>query len=286
MLRHFLRLFWLSFGLIILCLLYGFFVEPRRLLIRHVSIGEGDQHVKIALLADIHIAGFHVSDKRVKSIAVTVNELSPDMVVMAGDYISGHESRANRSQKFNETVVRGFDNLALLSAPKGVYAAQGNHDAWYDKSFVKDELSRRGIIVLENEAQNMPGGLCLVGLADRDTGREDPRVFNDCAKGAGIISVMHSPDSFSNLRSDTILAMAGHTHGGQINLPILGRAVTATRLGKPYAYGLKDWMGIPVFITSGIGTSKLPARFRAPPEIVLIDLSYSADPSLLSPKGK
>ena len=84
---------------------------------------------------------------------------------------------------------------------------------------------------------------------------------------------MHSPDSFKHLRSDTDLAVAGHTHGGQINLPLIGRRVTATKLGEPYAYGLKDWSGTPVYITSGLGTSVLPARFRAPPEIVVITIS-------------
>ncbi|MGB0906610.1 MAG: metallophosphoesterase [Maricaulaceae bacterium] len=282
MLRHVVRLLGLGFGLVVLCLLYGFFIEPRRLVIRQVSIGEGKQHIKIVLFSDIHIGGVHVDDARVKSISETVNDLSPDMVIMAGDYISGHGVRASRSEAFNQMVLNGFDNLALLSAPMGVYAAQGNHDAWYDKGFVEGELTRRGITVLENRTKYILGGLCLVGLADKDTGRTNPRVFDNCVKGARIISVMHSPDSFSILPPDTILAMAGHTHGGQINLPFIGRAVTATRLGKPYAYGLKKWKSTPVFITAGIGTSKMPARFRAPPEIVMIDLAYDVDPALLS----
>jgi len=107
--------------------------------------------------------------------------------------------------------------------------------------------------------------------------REDhAQAFNDkLDRGLAALSnlSMHSPDSFQYLRPDTVIAVAGHTHGGQINLPFLGRAITATQLGKPYAYGVRDWQGIPVVITAGLGTSILPARFRSAPEIVIIELA-------------
>lgn len=84
---------------------------------------------------------------------------------------------------------------------------------------------------------------------------------------------MHSPDSFQYLRPGIALAVAGHTHGGQINLPLIGRRVTATNSGNKYAYGLVKVNGVLAFVTAGIGTSILPARFRAPPELVLIELT-------------
>ena len=96
--------------------------------------------------------------------------------------------------------------------------------------------------------------------------------FAVCEDGATPIALMHSPDSFPLLRSDTALAVAGHTHGGQINIPLIGRRVTSTAAGRKYAYGQIDVNSTPAFVTAGIGTSILPARFRAPPEIVLIEL--------------
>jgi len=276
----------LMFSVCLLCLIYGFFIEPRRLVVRQISIGEGDQHIKIALLGDFHMGGFHMRDQRVKSIVRKVNGHTPDIILIAGDFISGHGVKADRSDEFNDRLLKGLQNLSALSAPKGIYAALGNHDAWYDKHFIETTLTQNDIVVLDNKAKRVADGLCLVGLADHDTGQEDRRAYEDCPAHSRVITMMHSPDSFSYQRSDTILGVAGHTHGGQINLPILGRAVTATQLGKPYAYGLKDWGGIPVFITAGLGTSIIPARFRSPPEIVLIDLSYSADQSSLSPDNK
>ena len=101
-------------------------------------------------------------------------------------------------------------------------------------------------------------------------------MFADCETSKDIVAFMHSPDSFKLLPSDTDLALAGHTHGGQINIPFIGRRITSTRLGKKYAYGSLDFGGIRAFVTAGIGTSILPARFRAPPEIVLITLRSAA----------
>lgn len=84
---------------------------------------------------------------------------------------------------------------------------------------------------------------------------------------------MHTPDVRHLLRADTVLAVAGHTHGGQVNLPIFGRQVTSTKCGKPCAYGhIQSHPDI--YVSAGIGTSILPIRFRAPPEIVIITLRY------------
>ena len=87
-----------------------------------------------------------------------------------------------------------------------------------------------------------------------------------------MIGLMHNPDSFELARGGEALMIAGHTHGGQINIPGIGRRITSTRGGPKYAYGLIDVNGTPAFVTAGIGMSILPARFRAPPEIVIITL--------------
>ena len=112
----------------------------------------------------------------------------------------------------------------------------------------------------------------MTGLADNTTQTEDPESFSACKPDSTIIALMHSPDSFIHLRSDVKLAVAGHTHAGQINIPFLGRLSNIGRLGSEYKYGLKVFRGIPVYISSGLGTSVLPARFRAPPEITILTL--------------
>lgn len=262
-----------------LCLVYGFFIEPKTLAIRHVNIQSSHWErpaLKIGLIADIHIGGQHVSVNRVAKIVTHMNALSPDIILLAGDYVNGHKPIEAHSDAFNASIQSGIQNLGKLQAPLGVYAVLGNHDAWYAGAQITEALQRAGIQVLDNQQQNITDkntNLCLIGLADSDTGVRDTTVFKRCPIGQNIIAFMHSPDSFNLMRSDTALALAGHTHGGQINIPLIGRRVTSTRLGQKYAYGKTVWQGIPAFVTAGIGTSILPARFRARPEIVVITLS-------------
>ena len=142
-------------------------------------------------------------------------------------------------------------------------------------SGVEDMLTKAGIQVMDNDQvtiQRNVHNFCLIGLSDTYTGQINKTVSQACTAGDSLIAFMHSPDSFALMRSDTALALAGHTHGGQINIPLIGRKVTSTSIGPKYAYGAVDYHGIPTFITAGIGTSIMSARFRAPPEIVVITL--------------
>lgn len=262
-------------ALIFICLFYGFFIEPKLLKTRYVTVESSNfsgPTTRIALMSDIHIGGHHVSAARVATIVEHVNALNPDIILIPGDFINGHHARAEHSAAFNAEIDEGLKFLQNLKAPLGVFSSIGNHDVWYDVAFVEHKLKQAGLIVLANKAVTLPNGLCIVGLADHDTQREDKAAFNDCEAGSSIIALMHSPDSFPLLRSDTALAVAGHTHGGQINIPLIGRRVTATSAGQKYAYGLVTANGVMAFVTAGIGTSILPARFRSPPEIVLIEL--------------
>lgn len=223
-------------------------------------------------MSDIHIGGLHVSPKRVKALITTINAQSPDIVLIAGDFVNGHKTRRENTDKFNTTLDQGLKHFSDITAPMGTYAVLGNHDAWYGNTVLRSGLTQAGVTVLTNESAAPRKGLCLVGLADADTGREDPKAFQTCAEDDLILALMHSPDSFPDLPQKTDMAFAGHTHGGQINLPLIGRAVTASKLGAPYAYGATEYNGIPVWITAGFGTSILPARFRSPPEIVVFSL--------------
>lgn len=259
------------------CLIYGFFIEPKRLLVRDVKVTapfyQGEA-VRIALLGDLHIGGRHVPAKRVSKIVEAVNDLNPDMIFIAGDFVDGHHPKEGRTDSFNRELGEGIKALSGLRSNMGVYSVIGNHDNWYGGRYVKQALEHVGITVLINEAVQH-GTICVIGLADHDTASPSARAYDDCSAQSHKFVIAHSPDSFALLRPQTALAVAGHTHGGQINLPVIGRAVTATQSGKALAYGLKNLNGTPVFITAGIGTSIMPARFRSPPEIVLLTVRPS-----------
>ncbi|MEE9347451.1 MAG: metallophosphoesterase [Robiginitomaculum sp.] len=258
----------------LLCLIYGFMIEPRLLFLREVSIESANwtgPDLRIALAADIHIGGLHVDAKRAGLIAQRLSDLNADIILMPGDFVNGHTPYSHRSPEEIEQIETGLAALGNMRSHLGTYASLGNHDSWFGKRIVKAGLDRGAVRVLTNGAYNLDR-VCIVGLADFDTDSPSGDAFNTCHSKSAIITLTHSPDALRFVPDDAALVVAGHTHGGQVNIPIIGRRVTSTRLGKPYAYGLVYDGERPVFITAGIGTSILPARFRAPPEIVLITL--------------
>jgi predicted MPP superfamily phosphohydrolase len=88
-----------------------------------------------------------------------------------------------------------------------------------------------------------------------------------------VIALTHNPDLFPKLPADVALTLAGHTHGGQVNLPFFGRRVVPSEFGERYAVGHVQENGHHLFVTQGIGTSIIPVRFRVPPEISVLKIS-------------
>lgn len=286
MIRFFIKFISVMSFIAVLCLAYGFFIEPKRLVIKQYDVpltAPLERPLKIGIISDIHIAGQHMPPSRVENIVSRLNDFDLDMVLIAGDFINGHMPRTETSDAFDAKIDEGIKALKQLKTPYGSLAVIGNHDVWYDPAYVEKSLEAAHVSVLTNEAINITPAICIVGLADNLTQTEDPNSFAQCAPKSFIIALMHSPDSFKYLRSDVGLAIAGHTHGGQINIPFFGRLSTITQLGPNYKQGMKTFNGIAVYISAGLGTSVLPARFRAPPEITLLTLQpseFHAQPSL------
>lgn len=249
-------------------LVYAGWIEPRRLHIRDIEVGTGDRLVRIALITDIHIGGLHVPPDRVATLVERINAQSPDIVLLPGDFVNGHTPRREMTAAGLAALSDGFSHLSALTAP--AIATTGNHDVWHDQAAATRMLDGVGVRVIDNSAVRLLG-LCIVGVADYTTDQPNAAGFELCEAGEPIISLMHSPDARGLVPKDAALAVAGHTHGGQVNLPIVGRRVTSTYCGEPCAYGLiQD--DPPFVVSAGIGTSILPIRFRAPPEIMIISL--------------
>jgi len=167
--------------------------------------------------------------------------------------------------------------LKDLKAPMGVYTVLGNHDWYFNGPRVRHAFENNGIKVLDNEVAETKfngGSLWLVGLADIWTRPQD--VQGTLAKvppGAAIVALTHNPDTFADLPANVLLLLAGHTHGGQVNLPLLGRLVVPSNYGQRFAAGHVVENDRDLFVTTGIGTSILPVRFRVPPEIAVLIVS-------------
>src|SRR5207253_2925325 len=115
--------------------------------------------------------------------------------------------------------------------------------------------------------------ITLVGIGDRISHGANPDM---ALKGvaAPALCFTHSPDIFPRLPPTCVLTIAGHTHGGQVVLPLLGRPAlyAASRYGQSYGRGVIHEEGKTMFVTTGIGTSWLPLRFGVPPEVSLLTL--------------
>jgi len=270
------RIFWtlaLAATLIgIGCGAYGFLIEPKTLEVRgpeFVSDKYSGPALRIGIITDIHIGGLHVPATRVEKLVADMNRLEPDLVLLTGDFVDGHVPSEKRSEAFNANLVSGIAFLSELNAPK--FATLGNHDIWYSAEKVSAMLARANITVLDNQSE-LFRGLCLVGLADATTSNPSRSAYDNCPDLNPPLVFTHSPDAWPAFRSDSIMAVAGHTHGGQVNLPIYGRRVNATSLDAEHSYGFSRLGGVDVFVSAGVGTSILPVRFRAPPEIVVMTL--------------
>jgi len=166
--------------------------------------------------------------------------------------------------------------LAGLRAPLGIVAVLGNHDWWFDGPRVRHALESRGVRVLENESVPIMyrgKSFWLAGLADLWTrGNGLLQTMAKIDDAGPVLVLMHNPDLFPEMPERVSLTLAGHTHGGQVDLPIAGRLIVPSSFGQRYAYGLVEENGKKLIVTGGIGTSILPVRFRVPPEVVILTL--------------
>lgn len=255
---------------------WAFWVEPNRLVVRQETLKlwywpSQLRGLKVAVLSDLHVGSRYIDERKVRTIVERTNELQPDLIVILGDYITGN---GRTSHRVEPEVFAPL--LKELHARYGVYSVLGNHDWWYNGSKVRSALEANGINVLEDEAVKLDvngNSLWLVGLADLWTRPQHiAQTLAQVPEGATIIALTHNPDIFPDVPQRVNLLLAGHTHGGQVRLPLIGSVVEYSRFGHRYEAGQVMENNHDLFVTTGIGTSIVPVRFGTPPEIVLLVL--------------
>jgi len=264
------------FLLVLVCLIWGVFIEPNRLVVHQETIQINNwpkelSGLRVALIADIHTGGPFIDDNKLRKIVELTNQQNPDLIVLLGDYMSPNSWHSHRVEP--EVTAAAMKNL---HAPLGVYAVLGNHDWWYNGEKVRRAFEANGIPVLDDEVAEIKwrnDSLWLVGLADAWT---RPQHVNETIRkvpeGSTVIALTHSPDVFPSLPQSVPLLLAAHTHGGQVNLPLIGTPIVPSRFGPKYTAGHVFENGHHMFVTTGIGTSILPLRFRVTPEIVILTI--------------
>ncbi|MDD3335224.1 MAG: metallophosphoesterase [Eubacteriales bacterium] len=269
-------------GLCVLLLLVYPFVEAGTLTIdRHTvsvtNLPSNLKNLKIAYVSDIHQCAWF-SQQRVNDLIRTINGLSADIVIFGGDYAEDSDG-----------AIAFFQNLPAVSARIGAYAIVGNHDRTEPEgnlSVLIGEIKGKGIIPLVNNIASIKLGdtyLYIAGVDDYYNGYPDVEgVAAQVSADDFVVFVGHSPDLMPSVLSARSkdgdnhwfdLALFGHTHGGQINL--LGFSPffnLRTEVGSRYLSGWLEENRAAVLVSNGVGTSVLPVRLLAPPQVHLITL--------------
>ena len=268
---------WLASVVVLAALVRGFVVEPGQLVERDYALAPpGWPRACDGLRVDV-VADTHTGSPRngLDHFDAMVRELANDdsrVVLMAGDYVI---LKVLLGRYVPATEIAG--HLAPLLARKPVYAVLGNHDWWKGGPAVRAAFAAAGVRMIDNRATELDLGGCrlwLVGLGDALEGHPDVAgAFAQVVDDAPAIALTHEPSLFPRIPARAALTVAGHTHGGQVDvwpLPLLesGRFDPRShRLRGPYDVG-----GRLLFVTPGIGTSILPFRLGVPPEISRLTL--------------
>jgi predicted MPP superfamily phosphohydrolase len=264
---------------------YAVGVEPRfRLVVTEWEIATAKwvhaDPLRIVILADIHACEPWMSVARIGDIVATANSLRGDIILLLGDFVGSIDWLETRHVPPEEWGPP----LAGLKAPLGVHAVPGNHDWWQNIDSVVNALRAAGVTIYQNRAQKFqtPAPFWLAGTdsmwAHRTRGGrfwgEDnlPRTLAQITDNAPAILMAHEPDLFVKVPNRFAVTLSGHTHGGQIWLPFLGRPVIPSAYGQRFAYGHIRENGRDLIVSAGLGCSILPARFAVPPEIAVVVL--------------
>lgn len=257
-----------------LLVLYGFYFEPFQLQatrrVVQVPSGKLSSPIRIVQISDLHVERTTV---REKALIPLVNNLHPDLIVMTGDYL-------NLSYLSDATAMRDAKELiSQLHAPYGVYAVNGSVD---NAERMASLFSGSAVTVLDDQITqvHLPGGeLHVIGVSNWGTDHDMEMVQRLTARvpdTAYRLLLFHTPDAIQAAAASGIdLYLAGHTHGGQICLPVYGAIVTASIYKKTYESGLYQVNSTTLYVSRGIGMEggiAPRARFLAPPEVVVIDL--------------
>ncbi len=254
----------------------GLFFEPKRVKIERVvlkidGLAPGFDGFKICQITDLH-HGLVNGAGYIEKCVAEANGLRPDMFALTGDYVEF-------DKKYLPPAAR---LLSGLKSPHGSFAVLGNHDYYAGAAYALDVFDSYKIPLLQNAhrmIESSNAALCIAGTRDFWEDAADARAaLRGVDKNIPRILLTHHPDYSESLPDNEKidLVIAGHTHGGQVRIPVADYApIVPSRYGRKYAGGLVT-LNRPestrVYVSRGLGTAILPVRFNCPPEITLITL--------------
>lgn len=240
--------------------------EPRveRVEFRLPDLDPAHDGLRVAQLSDLHV-GTRTPPERIAAAIALASSLDPDLVVLTGDFLS----------RGRETVALLGEQLRGFTAP--TVAVLGNHDHWVDAAGTTRALSRLGYDVLRNQHTRLTlrgAPLSVVGVDDLLTGHADPeRALAGVPRGSRLV-LAHGPRTAERLRGaeEPLLVLTGHTHGGQIAIPIVTRLLLSALVREPYLRGHFHLGRVQLYVNRGIGNTAFRLRVNSDPEVTLATL--------------
>lgn len=232
---------------------------------------------RIAFASDFHLKS-KFKERQLRGTVKALQMLAPDILLLGGDYQEGCEY-----------VEPLFEELARVAPHDGTYAVLGNNDYERCTELIRDVIQRKGMHLLEHESDTIYRGNEYIVLwgANPYAGKYSTSRSLGVADSMHITSqdftilLTHTPDYVEDADvSGVDLALAGHTHGGQVTIFGLYAPFTASRYGMRFRSGLKyNSNGLPIIISNGLGTSRYPVRMFAPTDVVVVTLykDYTAE---------
>lgn len=248
----------------------------------HISspdVPEAFDGYRIAFASDFHLKS-KFKERQLHGTTKALQALAPDALLLGGDYQEGCEY-----------VEPLFTELGRITPPDGVYAVLGNNDYERCTELIRLAMQKQGIHLLEDSIAIIHRGEDSIAVwgANAYTGRyptspqregiaSNPQNRNHKSEIINptdfVILLTHTPDYVEDTNiSGVDLALAGHTHGGQVTLFGFYAPITASKYGNRFRTGLRrNSQDIPVIISGGLGTSRRNIRLFAPTDIVLVTL--------------
>ena len=253
---------------------YAFCIEPWMIIVAKYEIEseqlpEAFDGFKIAFIADPHHGKRYTYDKLNRVVRKTHGQ-SPDIILLGGDYSNEHP----------KDLAECFDKFSELDAPLGVYAILGNHDYW-NPPLMRQAIADAGIHLLQNSGvwlEKDGSRVLLVGVEDLWCGKPSLEpVWQELIDSDYAVLLSHNSDFIDDVEPSLLqhldLMLSGHTHGGQVTLFGLYTPKKMVKSGLVSGHFPPDDSGKPdIIVSNGIGTSILPLRFFARPQIVIVTL--------------
>lgn len=250
---------------------YGYWVEPKWIQVERVTVEcmglpEAFDGIRIAQISDLH-ADTYITPKNVGEAMTLINSLKPDLFVVTGDYVT-------RESGYIFPIV---EELEQSDAALGCFAVPGNHDHLAGIGDIAEAFHRSKIALLRNQSQPIEqdgARIWLAGVDDVFCRKQNlGKALKNIPEGEMVVLLVHEPDYADAVAANgrVTLQLSGHSHGGQIRIPLYG-ALRLPPLGEKYPWGLNRVGQMQVYTNRGLGMMDYAVRVNCRPEITLLTL--------------